>query len=503
MKDNPKTKKREKAGYTSAQWIDRALALQLIEASPDFISAPEAAHIEEDAFEILAHCEGTLQLDGIERLTDRAAKALSDGHRMYMSLNGLKSLEKQSAVFLSQGNMFELQLNGIAEWEEEMAGLFFRSYGIGALCLNGLKRLDSAMASVLLGGPTCRLSLNGVVRLADDFSELKCSHTVPHHSISLDGLAELSAENAQVLVKYTNDLSLNGLTNLPDKVAEVLSKHPGNLSLNKVQNISVAALSELAEIRGSLSLNGLQALSLEQARALSRFGGTKLGLEGVSEPSDEVVEALAGIPENCELKLGITRMSERAVVALVKRKDFLYLDHVVDLDRAAATELCKFQGDQLNLSFLKALQPEIAAILAGYQGHSLMLDGLASLSKEAALLLSGFQGEFISLNGITSLHGGNGEAITCLKVGALGLGGLASLTREEAECLSRFEGEEIYLENLQELTGDAALGLTGMKANISQIWPEKMSEEALEIIAGLSIQINGCPAAEWVSRHSQ
>jgi hypothetical protein len=147
----------------------------------------------------------------------------------------------------------------------------------------------------------------------------------------------------------------------------------------------------------------------------------------------------------------------------------------VEISLEQAQDFKHFEGD-LDLSTLKTISAEVAAVLATQYGGDLNLDGLEHISDEVAMALSSHSGHWLSLNGLKALsadaaqalasHDGDGlclDGITCLTDEAaeslcrgvapkegepwvLSLGGVRQLSRKAADSLSRFHSRGKQLE---------------------------------------------------------
>ena len=235
------------------------------------------------------------------------------------------------------------------------------------------------------------------------------------HIEGLNWGTSIDKEAAEVLAKYHGILRLKGLTKISDDVAEALSRFKGEgLCLDGLVNVTEGNLehlvnletshlqisgaimnlanvsSFLAECHGTLILNGLPKISADAAKALSRFEGEALALDGLTELSDAVAESLSKHEGWLGLK-GLTELSDAAAESLSKHEGDLLLEGLTELSDAAAESLSKHEGG-LGLGGLTELSDAAAESLSKHKGE-LYLDGLTELSDAAAESLSKHKGE--------------------------------------------------------------------------------------------------------------
>jgi hypothetical protein len=100
--------------------------------------------------------------------------------------------------------------------------------------------------------------LDGYATINDDAIDALCRYE--GHSISLDGLKELSDESMEKLSNLKSWLTFNGFTALNDTQAESLSKYGHNVShfpiltMWGLQSLSDAAAQSLAKAKAQLNL---------------------------------------------------------------------------------------------------------------------------------------------------------------------------------------------------------------------------------------------------------
>ena len=181
-------------------------------------------------------------------------------------------------------------------------------------------------------------------------------------------------EVAYVFVQCDYDLFLNGLSELSEEDAKHLSEHHGDLHLGGLESlISLPLAAKLAKSHQSaLHLNGVRQMSAGVAGILAEFRGATLHLNGLQQLPADTAQALAAFKGECLFLCGITEMSPEAASALAKFPGaFLYLDRLRALTSHSAAELARYQGERLHLSGVVQLSPDIADALAQYTGSQL------------------------------------------------------------------------------------------------------------------------------------
>ena len=136
---------------------------------------------------------------------------------------------------------------------------------------------------------TLNLIVNRVgkeVKLTIDLNKIR------YPDLMLNGLVEITNEQAKKLSLYNGVISLDGLIEINDEKAGLLSKRSGGLYLDGIEKISDTAIESLSKHQGMLTLNGLTALSDAAVDFLSKHKG-ELWLDGIVELSDTAAESLS------------------------------------------------------------------------------------------------------------------------------------------------------------------------------------------------------------------
>ncbi len=269
------------------------------------------------------------------------------------------------------------------------------------------------------------------------------------HLILLWNLGALSESQARELAQFRGDwnyaeIDLRGLSHLPERSAKALSKFTGdrlNLDGLKRYDDSRALPFELFECE-AISLNGLSRLTLNQARALGSFSGEELSLNGIEGLTTLQARALAGF-EGAALSLQGITMTDDAIIS----------------------ELSKFGGRMLNLNGLKYLSEGQAKSLAGFSGSELRLSGLRALSDTQAEEFGAAKCRALYLDGVTWL---SDYQATSLSLFAGSMLSLRSLNQVDISALQNFAGDDLYLTALTELNGAKVNAILDFRARM--VW---------------------------------
>lgn len=227
----------------------------------------------------------------------------------------------------------------------------------------------------------------------------------------------------------------------------------------------------------------------------SRKGWTYLDLGGLTKLSDRAAVALAR-HKGCLILDGLASLTTTAAAALAKHRDIVKLNGLTSLSPQAAKALASANhGSPLFLDGLKRLSDEAAQALARRKGL-LSLDGLRSLSTKAASALARRKGPR-QLNGLKTLSVDAAGAFA--RYGGrypLSLNGLASLSTAVAESLAKYKGS-LSLDGLESLSLETAEALAMHKASLSLDGVKQLSQQALEALGrhgGPSLSLKGLAA---------
>lgn len=211
-----------------------------------------------------------------------------------ISLDAAELLVKSQPKLEEKFEIQKLLLNGLANLSDELALIL--NQWVGEIQLNGLKSISTDAALSLSKNHNGAIWLNGIVDLSGDVASRLIHNT---GWLYLDGLLTLSSETLLLLSKFKHGLSLNGLIQLTDNEAKLLIK-------NKNSPYPLG-----------LELNGLAALTLPTAIELAKYPGN-LHLDGLSNLEDDIAEALSKSRQVLFLN-GIERLSKKAKEHLLKK----------------------------------------------------------------------------------------------------------------------------------------------------------------------------------------
>ena len=240
--------------------LTKEIAEQFLK-NPEDIDLSLCTSLEDSAAKVISKLErGSLQLDGISKISDSAASFLSQ----------FKGRKTSGAGYFAGGG--ELSL-GLTDLNDNQAKILSKIHGIKyggvehQICfvMDHLKELNDSAAKHL--------------------SKLKAD-------LYVDGLSSISNSVAESLSNVQGELSLSGLNEISDIATESLSKHKGTIHLDGIRELSISAAKSLAKHCGSIWLRGLKTLTEEVAESLSYHKGPQLTL-GIKNVSDLFAESFS------------------------------------------------------------------------------------------------------------------------------------------------------------------------------------------------------------------
>ncbi len=269
------------------------------------------------------------------------------------------------------------------------------------------------------------------------------------HSILLWNLESLPESQAKKLAQFRGDwnyaeLDLRGLLDLPEVSVRALSKFTGDrLNLDGLRRFddSQASAFEFFECE-AVALNGISRLTLSQSKALGAFSGEDISLNGIEGLTTLQARALAGFS-------GV-RLSLRGITMT---------------DDAVISELSQFHGDILDFSGLKYLSEGQAKSLAGFSGAELRLSGLRALSDTQAEEFGAAHCQALYLNSVEWLSESQANSLSLFAGSTLSLG---SLNQIDISPLQNFSGENLYLTALTELNQAKVRAILNFQARM--VW---------------------------------
>jgi hypothetical protein len=174
-------------------------------------------------------------------------------------------------------------------------------------------------------------------------------------------------------------------------VSEIIERKQTAL-VRSVRRIDVEVARRFIADPYSVKLDEYEVLDADAAKILAGHEGWDLNLNGLTDISVEVAEALSEYEGHwCLLGRlflnGLTELSVEAAEALARQIGALALNGLTELSAEAARALAGHQGS-LSLDGLADLSAEVAEAIAGHRVGVLDLNGLTALSVEAAEILS-------------------------------------------------------------------------------------------------------------------
>jgi acyl carrier protein len=433
--------------------------------------------ISDDAAELIWKVDGDdLSLDGLQKLTPKAALGISKFRGRELSLNGIQeiSFDVARSLALFQGH---LNINGIIRLEADVAEAF-RGHG-GWISMRGVCSLGSGCTSVLAQGIRGHFEFGVFDVLSDEY--LNCFQSLGNrlHRPKLRRLT-LSAAKSRIPFEFefveevTEDavswlssinysfkadgkiLRLPNLRILGQKLAKQIFAFEGNIDLRGLRVIDLGTAHELSEHSGeSIDLSGISKIDSDCANAIANYHG-KLNLSGVKEISSDSAIALSKF-RGLELNLsGISRL-EYSCCTILDLKHRLILDGLEILD-----DFHLLSGCHLNIRNAKYITPKAAQWLALRPGD-IHLDSLEKLEIEVADNLVKHRGT-LRLGGLKHVNPDAAQIIASYH-GTLDLSGLEFLPDDVAKALGMHEGP-LLLRNIKMLSVEAAKNLARHRGNI-------------------------------------
>jgi formylglycine-generating enzyme required for sulfatase activity len=159
------------------------------------------------------------------------------------------------------------------------------------------------------------------------------------------------------------------------------------------------------------------------------------------------------------------------------------LNKVTVLTEAAAKELAKFEGEELDLSGLKSIDDSVAAELAKWPGVAIKLAGLESIDSEVAKDLAAWKGKTLDLSGLDSIDSEVAKELATWKGKTLDLSGLEELSQVGAQALARWRGELLRLAGVKSMADDVARELAkAQAASLDLVGLVSVGEETFAIL---------------------
>ena len=180
----------------------------------------------------------------------------------------------------------------------------------------------------------------------------------------------------------------------------------------------------------------------------------------------------------------VTVLTEAAAKELIKYKGVeLDLSGLKTLDDKVAAELAKWPGLTLNINGLASIDANVAKELAAWKGTTLDLSGLKTLDDKVAAELAKWPGLTLNINGLTSIVANVAKELAAWKGATLDLSGLEQLSQPAAEALAEWHGELLRLTSLKSIGNDVAQELVKADAeSLDLVRLVSVSEETFAIL---------------------
>ena len=291
----------------------------------------------------------------------------------------------------------------------------------------------------------------------DSLEHLRLLGSKVSYNEMLNTMNRLSKSDAQQIVKKARKkLQLDGLTQLSTDLAKALARFKGkDLHLNGIKSLSHSASIEL--VKGchtglSLSLNGIEQVAPEVIRTLAQCSYTTLSLNGIRRLTPELAQALSEV-----------------------RAKSLMLNGLNDLDSVTGSHLAKIKTNTLSLDGLKAISPQLAKALSHYKDHLTLL-GIDHLVPEAAQIFMEQRPKKLSIN-FKNLNHETVKLMTELHPNRLDFKSLEEIDSKSALAFSDYQGDLIF-SKLKRLDSLSAQALAKSKAKSIRF--EKLKHIALK-----------------------
>lgn len=333
-------------------------------------------------------------------------KAGGYGFRVKMELNAnqimlINSGKKTGIDYLSLFNVnkkiisIPKKLLGGDVLTEEIASEFIDEYDFGRF------RKITEEAAMVFGNEKGNLDLTGLENLD---SGVALALSKRRGSLIFD-ITKISDGAAKEISNHSDDLYFFRLANLSPTAAKYLSKHKGKfLAIDGLKELTEDQASELSHYKGTLRLSSVKSLTEKTAESLSGTQG-QLNLSGLAEigETEAHTKLFAKLLENqygIEFK-HLKNLPSKAAELIHLHPGNYNFPKVNKITDETSEFLGKIPGNgRLDLNGLKELSPKAAIALRQFQGFSLSLDGLMELSPEVAIELVKFKGSYLSLKGL-------------------------------------------------------------------------------------------------------
>ena len=461
--------------------------------------------LSDSSAEYFSNCNDTLSLNGLSELSDTAAKSLAKCE-CHLYLKGLSKISIKGITVLAKRLKLREYSTHFSPKIEAMAEAYSRLHEMKVADYADLKQASH---------------LHGLGELTPQILSLLEKKLPVESELVLDGITTLAADAAKILSTFESGLSLDGLTTLDKESAkhfECLNpsrqrQYHHSISLNGLIELSKEVAKSLSQSASMLDLNGLKQISDEAAKELAGQDNNlkTLRLNGLEELSEKAAKSLALL--ECDLYLGgLREISDEAAASLAVHKGKLFLSGLKCMSDGAAKELSNHQG-YLELNGLQQISEKAVKYLSEFNpgGYSpaLCLKGRLNLSLVSAETLSNCIEEISSFSReanrwVTLCAKNNKKVDWCKKIspklaeqyvknfglydanstdgymrGAGFFKGYRRLEAEAAVVLSKIEETALCLDNLEELDEPTATSLSQYEGYLLRIGLTEINPKSL------------------------
>ena len=373
-------------------------------------------------------------------------------------------------------------------------------------CFNGCTEIDIKAAEKLASYEDI-LYLDVLKQVPLDCLKILVKHVGGY--LSLNGLNQLSKEDAQCLSEFEGDLCLNGIHEISDEVAGLLSQHKGDIELCNLSHITASCARALHHHEGIIHLDLLSGNTTCPDTFLL-VAKNSPGVPSLNELSEGNAKLLVGLHECLELN-GLRDLKVETAEVLAKYTGIIQLNGIEDVRTESLTALALFKGKEISLNGLSHISKQTACCFKDFKTELLRLDGIKVLEEESASILSDvtFKLSFLGLDtntfedlsetfakffskldrnfdfpSIKSIHAAAGQWLSKSKAMLLSFDSLEELSPEVAQLLSNFEGRHLMLDGITSLTDEVAGNLINFKGiTLSLDGVRSLSPKAAENLA--------------------
>ncbi|MCP4150449.1 MAG: hypothetical protein GY757_22060 [bacterium] len=179
------------------------------------------------AIELAKYAGEVLLLNCVKRLSENAAKAISQYKGYRLGFKGLRRISlrvlKNLVSYKGMLNLACVENIEVTKESKAAAEKIFKHFKAGRLVLNGLRKPSIMLLKALTRAPG-ELELNGIKELSPGEAAVLVSHK--GKALRLKGLTSLSADLVRIFIKYQSYLDLSSVINIDEDGIKLLATHP-------------------------------------------------------------------------------------------------------------------------------------------------------------------------------------------------------------------------------------------------------------------------------------